>query len=62
MGLCQKDALFYLSINMEHKTITEHKIGKVAYIVESSSSDTAKDTIDRKIERLIMRDCGRMLK
>ena len=44
-----------------HRTITEHKIGKKIYIVEASCSDAAGDTIDRKIEKLILRDCGRML-
>ena len=48
--------------NIKQKTITKHKIGKITYIVESSSSDTATDTIDRKIEKLIMRDCARVLK
>ena len=49
-------------INVKNKTVTKHKIGKVTYVVESSSSDTAKDTIDRKVEKLILRDCGRILK
>ena len=52
----------HTSNNTKYKTIIEHKIGKVTYIVEASYSDAAKDTIDRKVEMLIMRDCARMQK
>jgi hypothetical protein len=45
---------------MRHKTITERKIGKVTYLVVASHSATAQDTLKSKIEKLILRDCGRM--
>ena len=47
--------------NMKQITITQHRIGKKTYIVESSSSETATDTVKSKIEKLILRDCGRMM-
>ena len=62
MAIISSQATDILPINVKNKTVTKQKIGKVTYVVESSSSDTAKDTIDRKVERLIMRDCERMLK
>ncbi|MCD8214092.1 MAG: transposon-encoded TnpW family protein [Clostridiales bacterium] len=37
-------------------TITEHKIGKITYIVYSSSSENATDTLDKKIKKLIRKD------
>ena len=37
---------------------TEKKIGKVTFFVCSSQSDTAKDTIDKKVEKMIMKDVG----
>ena len=48
-------------LNVKQKTITKHKIGKRTYLVESSFSETAKDTLVSKIEKLILRDCGRIL-
>lgn len=38
---------------------TERKIGKITYFVKSSPSETAKDTINQKIEKLILRDIER---
>ena len=62
MAILNSQATDIVPLNVKHKTVTKQKIGKVTYIVESSSSDTAKDTIDHKVERLIMRDCGRITK
>ncbi len=45
---------------MPQKTIpvtkTEHKIGKITYIVCSSASESATDTLDKKIKKLIRKD------
>ena len=35
---------------------TTRKIGKITYLVVASSSDTAKDTLKKKIEKVIMKD------
>ena len=35
---------------------TEHKIGKVTYLVCSSASERATDTLDKKIKKLIRKD------
>ena len=35
---------------------TPHKIGKITYLVAASSSDTATDTLKKKIEKVIMKD------
>ena len=37
-------------------TTTQHKIGKTTYIVCSSQSDRATDTLDKKIKKLIYKD------
>ncbi len=37
-------------------TKTEHKIGKTTYIVCSSSSEEATDSLDKKIKKLIRKD------
>ncbi len=37
-------------------TITEHKIDKITYIVSAYTSETATDTLHRKIEKLLIRD------
>ena len=37
-------------------TNTEHKIGKTTYIVCSSASESATDTLDKKIKKLIRKD------
>ena len=37
-------------------TTTEHKIGKVTYLVCSSASERATDTLDKKIKKLIRKD------
>ena len=42
--------------NNSSETIREIKIGKITYTVVSHFSETAKDTAESKIERLIMRD------
>lgn len=39
---------------------TERKIGKVTYFVCSSSSENAKDTLDKKIEKLIKKDINKI--
>jgi len=36
--------------------VTKKKIGKITYIIESSSSEKATIPLDRKIEKLILRD------
>ena len=35
---------------------TEHKIGKITYVVCSSPSDQATDTLDKKIKKLLRKD------
>ena len=42
--------------NQTPVTTTEHKIGKVTYIVCSSASERATDTLDKKIKKLIRKD------
>lgn len=37
-------------------TTTERKIGKITYLVSASPSDNATDTIEKKIEKLIIKD------
>ena len=37
-------------------TTTEHKIGKVTYLVCSSASERATDTLDKRIKKLIRKD------
>ena len=39
--------------------ITQHTIGKVTYIVLARPSDTAEDSIVRKIEKLIIKEVKR---
>jgi len=34
---------------------TKHKIGKITYLVTASQSDKATDTLDQKIEKLIIK-------
>ena len=41
--------------NQTPVTTTEHKIGKVTYLVCSSASERA-DTLDKKIKKLIRKD------
>lgn len=38
--------------------ITEHKIGKVTYIVRSAASEKARDTLDMKIEKMIKKEAA----
>jgi len=40
-------------------TTTEYKIGKTTYLVSASSSDNATDTIEQKLEKLIVKDMRR---
>ena len=37
-------------------TETEHKIGKVTYLVCTQQSDRATDTLEKKIKKLIRKD------
>lgn len=37
-------------------TTTERKIGKVTYIIRSSTSDKATETLERKLEKIIKKD------
>jgi len=48
-----------LPANTNNKTTTKRKIGKITYIIESSPCETASETIERKIEGLILRDIQR---
>lgn len=45
-----------MSQNQVPVTKTEHKIGKVTYLVCSSASERATDTLDKKIKELIRKD------
>ena len=40
---------------MEKKTVTETQIGNTLFIVTAECSPTAKETIEKKLERLICR-------
>ncbi|GHU53414.1 hypothetical protein FACS1894132_05490 [Clostridia bacterium] len=40
---------------MYGKNITETQIGKTTYIVTSECSSTASETLEKKLERLILR-------
>ncbi len=42
--------------NKKTVVTTEHKIGKVTYIICASSSQRATDTLDKKIKELIKRE------
>ena len=39
-------------------TTTKHKIDKVTYIIRSSSSPKAIDTLDKKIEKMIKKEAA----
>ena len=39
-------------------TTTKHKIGKVTYIVHSSASPKATETLEKKIEKMIKKDAA----
>ena len=45
-----------MSQNQVPVTKTEHKIGKVTYLVCSSASERATDTLDKKRKKLIRKD------
>ena len=40
---------------MDNKAVTETRIGNVTYIVTSECSPTASETVEKKLERLILR-------
>ena len=40
---------------MDGKTVTETKIGKTLFIIASECSPTATETVEKKLERLILR-------
>lgn len=41
-------------------TTTPRTIGKVTYYIESKSSEKARESLDKKVEKLIRKDlCGR---
>ena len=42
--------------NQAAVTTIQHKIGKITYIVCSSQSERATDTLDKKIKKLIRKD------
>ena len=41
---------------INEKTVTKRQIGKVTYLVSSLPSNNAKDTLDKKVEKMIMKD------
>jgi len=45
-----------LTDNNNAVVTTEHKIGKVTYIICASPSPRATDTLDKKIKQLIRRE------
>ena len=40
---------------MDNKTVTETRIGKTLFIVTAECSPTATETLEKKLERLILR-------
>ncbi|MCB7334597.1 transposon-encoded TnpW family protein [Enterocloster aldenensis] len=52
----RKKGGFSLTQNQTPVTTTEQKIGKVTYLVCSSASERATDTLDKKIKKLIRKD------
>ena len=40
---------------LDNKTVTETRIGKTLYIVTAECSPTATETVEKKLERLILR-------
>jgi hypothetical protein len=48
--------------NKPRITTTEHKIGKITYQVVAAYNETATDTAKQKIERMIQRECARLVK
>ena len=46
--------------NIKSTVTTEHKIGKMTYFVCSSASENAKDTLDKKVQKLIIKDVGKV--
>lgn len=40
---------------------TEHKIGKITYFVSASSSETATDTIEKKMKKLLKKDIQQLV-
>jgi len=41
---------------MNSSNTTQHKIEKITYIVETSCSPTSKETLETKIEKLILKE------
>ena len=41
---------------MDNNITTKRKIGKITYLVAASPSEKATDTINKKIEKLIIKD------
>lgn len=41
---------------INEKTVTKRQIGKVTYFISATASDNAKDTLDKKVEKMIMKD------
>lgn len=56
--LLRMTGVFHL--NTTSSVITERKIGNVTYFVYSSASENAKDTLDKKIEKLIKKDISKI--
>jgi hypothetical protein len=40
---------------MENTITTTRKIGKITYIITASSSENASDTLEQKVEKLIIK-------
>jgi hypothetical protein len=58
----EDEVITNITNNKKHCVTTKRKIGKITYVVESSSSETATDTLKDKIENLILRECERLTK
>ena len=42
-------------LTLDNKTVTETRIGKTLFIVTAECSPTATETLEKKLERLILR-------
>ena len=47
---------------MDKKTVTETRIGNTLYIVTAECSPTATETVEKKLERLILRHVADTIK
>jgi len=45
-----------LATTTKNLIITKRKIGKITYLIAASSSDTATDTLHKKMEKVILKD------